>query len=117
MSEDCCHMLGTLYYPMIVINMQLANRVVDPSLRLACNVPFLIRYLTFYMQVHVIRSLAYDILLGQSFDILAQTIVRNYCNGDQTVTVHDPNTKRVATVPTIPRGPLCILAKKTVFRD
>jgi hypothetical protein len=117
MSEDCCHTLRTAYNPTIIIKMQSVNGIVDPSLSLAHNVPFLIGDLTFYMQVHVIRSPAYDILLSRPFDVLAQTIVCNYRNGDQTVTVHNSNTKQVATIPTIARGPPWIIAKKKVFQE
>jgi hypothetical protein len=118
MSEDCCHELSLPYDPSIVVNMQSANGIVDPSLGLSRNVPFLIGPLTFYMQVHIIRSPAYDILLGRPFDVLTESVVRNFRNEDQTITVHDPNSKRVATIPTVRRGPPQILSKKKmVFHE
>jgi len=118
MSEDVCHELGIAYDPKIVLNMQSANGTVDPSLGLARNVAFLIGHLTFYMQVHVIRNPAYDILLGRPFDVLTQSVVRNFSNEDQTITIHDPNSDQVATLPTIPRGHcrLHIRHKNAVFR-
>ena len=64
MSEDVCHELALPYNPTIVLHMQSANGAINPSLGLARNVPFLIGELTFYMQVHIIRNPAYDILLG-----------------------------------------------------
>jgi len=114
MSEECCHALALPYDPTIVVNMQSANGIVDPSLGLARNVPFLVGSFTFYMQVHVIRSPAYDILLGRPFDVLTESVVRNYRNEDQTITIHDPNSSRVATIPTISRGPPRILSRKSV---
>jgi hypothetical protein len=105
MSEDVCHELSLSYDPSIRLNMQSANRTVDQSLGLARNVPFFIGDLTVYMQVHVIRDPAYDILLGRPFDVLTESVVRNFANEDQTITIHDPNSGRVATIPTIPRGP------------
>ena len=105
MSEEVCHELALAYDPKIVLHMQSANGTVDPSLGLARNVPFLIGELTFYMQVHVIRGPAYDILLGRPFDVLTESVVRNFRNEDQTITVHDPNSDRVITLPTVPRGP------------
>ena len=111
MSEDVCHELALPYDPTIILNMQSANGAIDPSLGLARNVPFLVGELTFYMQVHVIRNPAYDILLGRPFDVLTQSVVRNFRNEDQTITVHDPNSDRVATIPTMPRGPPRILSK------
>ena len=117
MSEDVCHELSLPYDPTIILHMQSANGTIDPSLGLARNVPFLIGALTFYMQVHVIRNPAYDVLLGRPFDVLMESVVRNFRNEDQTITLHDPNTMRVATVPTICRGPAKILSKKkSVFQ-
>ena len=64
MSKQTCHKLGLAYDTSILPYMQSANRQVNPSLSLAWNVPFLIGNLTFYLQVHIIQSPAYDILLG-----------------------------------------------------
>ena len=104
MSEDACHEIGLVYDPSIRLNMQSANGTTDWSLGLARNVPFTIGAVTLYMQVHIIGSPAYDILLGRPFDILTESIVRNFANEDQTITVTDPNTGQRYTVPTFPRG-------------
>jgi hypothetical protein len=102
-SEAVCHELGFSYDPEVRIPMQSANGEVDRALGLARNVPFTIGDMTFYLQVHVIRQAAYDILLGRPFDVLASSIVRNFHNEDQTITLHCPNTNRSITVPTLPR--------------
>jgi hypothetical protein len=115
MSEDVYHLVLT-YDPTIVLHMQSVNGSVDPSLGLARNIAFLIGTLTFYMQVHVIRNPAYEILLGRPFDVLTESVVWNFHNEDQTITVHDPNTKRITTIPTIARGPPRILKKRQVFQ-
>jgi len=104
MSESTCHDLALVYDPSIKLNMQSANGNIDQSLGLSRNVPFQIGPITFYLQVHVIKSPAYDVLLGRPFDILTESVVRNFANEDQTITIHDPNTGRRATVPTLPRG-------------
>ena len=104
MSEDVCHALGLAYDPDIVLNMQSANGEVDKSLGLARNVPFCFGRVTVYLQVHVIRSPAYDILLGRPFNVLTQSVIRNFMNEDQTITIHDPNSGQNATVPTFARG-------------
>ena len=103
MSEDTCHELALLYDPAIRLNMQSANGTTDWSLGLARNVPFTIGSITLYMQVHIIGSPAYDVLLGRPFDILTESIVRNFANEDQTITITDPNTGQRYTVPTFPR--------------
>jgi hypothetical protein len=104
MAEEICFDLGLAYDPSVVLNMQSANGEVDQSLGLARNVPVQIGDITLYVQVHIIRSPAYDILLGRPFDILTESVVRNFANEDQTVTIFDPNSGRRATVPTSARG-------------
>ena len=81
-----------------------ANGGVDQTLGLAQNVVFIVGEITLYLQVHILRSPAYDILLGRPFDILTQSVVRNYRNENQTITIRDPNTGKTATVLTVARG-------------
>ena len=104
MSEYVCNDLSLIYDPSVILNMQSANGEVDQSLGLARNVPMTIGEITLYVQIHVIRSPAYDILLGRPFDILTESVVRNYANEDQTITIRDPNSGLLATIPTVPRG-------------
>ncbi|KAF8155288.1 hypothetical protein K438DRAFT_1777658 [Mycena galopus ATCC 62051] len=111
MSEDVCHELALTYDPRIVLRMQLANKSVTPSLGLARNVPFTFRDITLYLQVHVVRNPVYDVLLGRPFSVLTQSIVRNFANEDQTITICNPNTGNIATIPTIPCGPPRIRAQ------
>ena len=96
--------LGLVYDPTIILHMQSAKGEVDPSLGLARNVPMRIGDITLYVQIHIIRSPAYDMLLGRPFDVLTESVVRNFTNEDQTITIFDPNTGWRATVPTSPRG-------------
>jgi hypothetical protein len=104
MSEDVCMDLALIYDPTIILNMQSANGEIDKSLGLARNVPMQIGEITLYIQIHIIRSPAYDILLGRPFDILTESVVRNFANEDQTITIYDPNSGQRATIPTYPRG-------------
>jgi hypothetical protein len=104
MSEDVCHCMGLPYDPSITLHMQSANGEVDKSLGLARNVPCTVGSVTLYLQIHVIRAPAYDILLGRPFDVLTESMVQNYSNEDQTITIADPNSNRTVTIPTIARG-------------
>ena len=104
MSESICHDLGLSYDPTIRLNMQSANGDVDQSLGLARNVSAKIGNITLFLQIHVIKSPAYDILLGRPFDVLTESTVKNFANENQTITISDPNTGRMVTIPTIPRG-------------
>jgi hypothetical protein len=45
----------------------------------------------------------YHILLGRPFNVLTESIIKNYANSDQTITICDPNTGKVTTIPTISR--------------
>ena len=92
MAEDVGMDLALIYDPEIVLNMQSANGEIDKSLGLARNVPISIGDITLYIQIHIIRSPAYDILLGRPFDILTESVVRNFANEDQTITIFDPNS-------------------------
>jgi hypothetical protein len=103
MSEATCNELGLAYDPAIILNMESANGNINQSLGLARNVPFQIAKLTFYLQVHIIHSPAYDVLLGRPFDVLTESVVRNFANEDQTITIRDPNSRHRVTVPTLPR--------------
>lgn len=104
MSDAVCHHLGLVYDPTVVLHMESANGEVDASLGLARNVPFTVQDVTFYFQVHVVKSPAYDILLGRPFDILTESVIRNFVSEDQTITIRDPNTRETRTIPTFARG-------------
>jgi Protein of unknown function (DUF4100)/Aspartyl protease len=103
MSENICHGLGLTYDPSIILNMQSANGNIDKSLGLSRNVPFRIGPITLYLQVHIVQSAAYDILLGRPFDVLTESVVRNFSNEDQTITICNPNNGQRVTVPTFKR--------------
>ena len=104
MSAFRCNELALAYDPSIRLNMQSANGNCNLSLGLARNVPFLIESLTFYLQVHIVQSPAYEVLLGRPFDILTESVIRNFSNEDQTITIKDPNTGQRITIPTLPRS-------------
>ena len=116
MAEEVCLNLGLVYDPMVVLHMQSANGEVDQSLGLTWNVPMHIDNIMVYDQIHIIHSPAYDILLGQPFDILMESIVHNFTNEDQTITIFNPNTRRRATVPTSPRGHLWHVVQHPSFQ-
>ena len=104
MAEEACHSLGLIYDPEVKLSMQSANGEIDETLGLAQNVPIQIGEITLYLQFHIVRNPAYDILLGRPFDVLVESIIRNFENESQTVTIHDPNTGKTATVLTFARG-------------
>ena len=100
MSEAVAVKVGLIYNPTVVLHMQSVNGQIDHSLGLACNVPFMIGDIPFYLQVHILCAPVYDVLLGCPFDILTESVVQNVSNEQQSITIKDPNSDHVMTVPT-----------------
>src|ERR1700709_1876117 len=115
MSESVSRRLGLSYDPSITLHMQSANGEIDHSLGLSRNVPFRMDDLTFYLQVHVICNLVYNVLLGRPFDVLLESTVVNYPNEDQTITLHEPGMGRPLVVPTMGRGRQNLLTHQKDF--
>ncbi|OBZ78510.1 hypothetical protein A0H81_02120 [Grifola frondosa] len=63
--------------PPYALTMQSANGEVDQSLGLVRNVPFQVSDIVLYLQIHVIRQAAYDILLGRPFDVLTESVIQD----------------------------------------
>ena len=76
MSNAVCHDLGLHYNLQIQLNMQSTNGTVNKSLGFARNIPCHIGNITLYLQIHVIRDPAYDILMGRPFDVLTESMLR-----------------------------------------
>ena len=74
MLEFTCHSLRLAYDLKIILQMQLANGNLDSSLGLSRNVPFRFNTITVYLQVHIVQSPAYTVLLRRPFDVLTQRI-------------------------------------------
>jgi hypothetical protein len=104
MSEEVCHELGLAYDPSVHIPLQSANGGIDESLGLARNVPCEVGTITIYMQIHIIRDPAYDILLGRPFDVVTESAIKNWRDETQTITIFDPNSTRSSAIPTFPRS-------------
>ncbi|KAJ7584715.1 hypothetical protein C8J56DRAFT_1054194 [Mycena floridula] len=104
MSDQLANDLGLVYDPTVILEMESVNGTTDSSLGLARNVPFTIDDITLYMQVHILKEPAYDILLGRPFDTFTESVIRNFPNGQQLITIMDPHTGLVRTIPTQRRG-------------
>ncbi|KAF9030163.1 hypothetical protein BJ165DRAFT_1535759 [Panaeolus papilionaceus] len=104
MDYQVAKQLGIAFDPSVVIHMQSANKQVEPSIGLARNVPFMIGNVEIFLQVHILKGPAYRILMGRPFDTLTESVVQNFRDGDQTVTITDPNSGEKCTFPTFARG-------------
>ncbi|KAF9258126.1 hypothetical protein L218DRAFT_799713, partial [Marasmius fiardii PR-910] len=85
MSDAACFALHITFDKSFWIPVQSANGDTDWTLGLARNVPFKFGDVTAFLQVHVVPSPTYDVLLGHLFDILMQSIVRNFLSEDQLI--------------------------------
>ncbi|KAI8995266.1 hypothetical protein BD414DRAFT_373498, partial [Trametes punicea] len=100
MLDSLAHTLGLAYDPNVILRMQSANGETNPSLGLARNVPVRFGDIVVYLQLHVISSPAYDVILGRPFDVLTESVVQTFGDGTQTITLHDPNSSTITEVPT-----------------
>ncbi|KAJ3871663.1 hypothetical protein F5051DRAFT_445961 [Lentinula edodes] len=105
MSDSACNTFGFAFDPEKQINLQSANGNTDWSLGLAKDVPFRFGDVVAFLQVQVVDSPAYDFILGRPFEILMQASYKNFLSGEQHLTLTDPNTYKVVTIPTVPREP------------
>ena len=114
MAKEVAVRLKIPWNPEIVIHMQSANRQLEKTLGLARNVPFLFGEITVYLQVHIISNPAYKVLLGRPFDAVCESEIKNCKDGDQLITITDPNSNQRCTLPTYIRGQKPEILKKPV---
>ena len=82
------------------ITMETANTSVSATQGRLHNVKFTFRDLDLYLQVQVVPRAPYEILLGRPFLMLTTCTTRNWPDGDQQITIIDPNSGQTATIPT-----------------
>ncbi|KNZ73967.1 hypothetical protein J132_09042 [Termitomyces sp. J132] len=82
--------------------MQSTNRTLDQLLGLAHNISCTIDNIILYLQIHVLWSSTYNILLGHSFDVLTRSMVNTLSNVEIIIIIMDPNTSMWQMKPTFP---------------
>lgn len=103
MSVEQAKLSRLVWDPNLQIYMQSANGSLEKSAGVAKNVPFKFGDITLYLQVHIIGSPAYKVLLGRPFDSLTESEVKNKRDGSQIITLTDPNSGKQCSVPTYNR--------------
>lgn len=104
MSKEAAVQLGLSWDPSIRINMESASNHVEKTLGVARNVCFRIGGLNVFLQVHILEKPPYRVLLGRPFDTFTSSVIKTAADGSSEITLTDPNTQAVTTVPTYPRG-------------
>jgi hypothetical protein len=117
MSKQVAVQLGLVWDPTISITMESASGHVEQTLGVARNVCFGMGGLKLYLQVHILENPPYRVLLGKPFETLGATVIQTYEDGSSEVVIKDPNTKRIAVVPTYERGKPPEDLQKTKFQD
>ena len=98
MSAAACHVLALIYDLHVKLCIQSMNGDVDEMLGLTRNILMPIGVIMLYVQIHIVHNLMYDILLERPFNIVLESIVHNFSNKDQTITIHNLNTGKTTMV-------------------
>jgi len=117
MARGVAQKLEISWDPDITIEMESANRSVEKTLGLARNVPFACGSITIYLQIHIMSNPAYKVLLGRPFDTMTESWVKNERDGNQTLTLTDPNTGERCVMNTYERGKVPEILKRAVKED
>jgi hypothetical protein len=83
------------------IRLTSANASRNDSIGRLANLRFTIGEIDVFLQVQVIEDTAYEILLGRPFMKLTQCVTQDYPDGNQILTITDPNTGKSVIVPTV----------------
>ena len=96
--------LGVSWDPTVTLHMQSANGQLKSTKGIARNVPFEFGDITVFLQVHIVDDPPFQVLLGRPFDVLTSSVIENFPDGEQYITVTCPNSGRKCTIGTYPRG-------------
>jgi hypothetical protein len=83
------------------MTMQSANNTQNDTLGKLQNVRFTFGDVDLYMQMQVVENAPYEVLLGKPFFALTACSAKHFPNGDEHITITDPNTGRSATIPAV----------------
>ena len=84
---------------------QSANGAVNKTIGIARNIPVLLPGdIVVYLQMYVVKTTAYEVLLGRPFETLVQAKVENVGDSEQLITIKCPNTGATVRVATSARG-------------
>ena len=86
-----------------IMLMETATTAKDPTMGRLANVRFNFHGLEVMLQVQVVRNAPCEVLLGRPFFTLTSCITRDFMDGNQHITLADPNRDEAVTIPTRPR--------------
>jgi hypothetical protein len=80
------------------LKMEAANSTITETHGRLRNIRFTFDDIDIYLQVQVMPNAPYDILLSCPFYTLTECITKDFANGDQHLTVTDPNTRQCVMI-------------------
>jgi hypothetical protein len=83
-----------------LMRMQSANLTSNDTMGLLHNLPITIGGYKFYVQVQVVDDAPYELLLGLPFYSLTEATVKHSFDGSSRLTLTDPNTGAIISIPT-----------------
>jgi hypothetical protein len=98
MNSTIWEQLGNNLQVERALKMQAANSTVTKMHGRLRNIQFTFNNIDIYLQVQVVPNAPYDILLSCPFYTLMECITKDFANGDQHLTVMDPNTRQCITI-------------------
>jgi len=117
MSKKVAVELGLGWDPLVRIEMGSATNHTAMTLGVARNVAFTVGGLKLFLQVHILENPPYRVLLGKPFETLGTTTIQTFEDGSAEVVIKDPNTKKIAVVPTYRRGETPDDLQKKKYQD
>jgi hypothetical protein len=99
MNSTIWEQLGNNLQVERALKMEAANSTVTETHGCLRNIQFTFNDISIYLQVQVMPNAPYDILLGRLFYALMECITKDFANGDQHLTITDPNTRQCVTIP------------------
>ncbi|KAJ8695797.1 hypothetical protein PTI98_005724 [Pleurotus ostreatus] len=103
MRRDVFDNLGLLIDIDKFITMESANLSSNQTIGLAHNVKMSLGPVDLYVQAQIVNDAPYEVLLGRPFFCLTSAVTRDYPDGRQDLTIHDPNSSRRFLIPTFKR--------------
>ena len=100
MNENVWKKIGNNLRIQECVEMQAANSGRTLSNGRLENVKFTFGDIDIFLQVQVMTGVPYDVLLGQPFTALTKCVTHEWRNSDAHITIWDPNSDTIITIPT-----------------
>ncbi|GBE81973.1 hypothetical protein SCP_0403490 [Sparassis crispa] len=105
MRRDIWECIGSTLQSEKTLNMESANMGINQMLGRLANIRFGFGEIDLYLQAHVLNDAPFEVLLGRLFFTLMACKTPDFTNGEQHITLRDPNTRQVVMLPTHERRP------------